>query len=63
MIDISDVILLCRYAAEDKEAVVSQTGLINADVNGDGKRNAADASMILKCVAKLLEETDLNPNR
>ena len=61
-IDISDVILLSRYAAEDSQAKISQDGLINADVNGDGKQNLADATMILRCVAKLISESELNPN-
>lgn len=53
-VDISDVILLSRYAAEDREAEVTAQGKANSDCNHDGKLNAADCQYILKMIAKLI---------
>lgn len=62
--DISDVILLCRIAAEDTSLDLNQflpqraidTSALKerADVNGDGKVNALDATLIIKRIAKLI---------
>ena len=35
-VDVSDAVLLARYSAEDKTAVISVQGKQLADVNGDG---------------------------
>lgn len=52
-VDISDVILLSRYTAEDKTISVSEQGLLNADLNSDGKYTAQDTTMILYIIARL----------
>ena len=53
VVDISDVIMLARYVAEDKEIKVTAAGLKNADLNADGKYTAADTTAIIKIIAKL----------
>ncbi len=53
-VDISDVILLARYAAEDSEIVLSDPGKRAADCNRDGLLNAADTMLILRMIAKLI---------
>lgn len=53
-VDISDVIMLSRYVAEDKEIRISDAGLRNSDLNNDGKYTAADTAIILKKIAKLI---------
>lgn len=52
-ITVSDAILLARINAEDKNAVVSEPGMRNADVNQNGKPDADDTVLILKKLAGL----------
>ncbi|MBR5363059.1 MAG: glycoside hydrolase family 127 protein [Oscillospiraceae bacterium] len=52
-VDVSDAVLLARFAAEDASAVITQRGLALADVNGDGQRNQDDVIAILKIIAKI----------
>lgn len=59
VIDISDVILLSRYAAEDKAAVLTAQGKINADCNHDGKYNAADTTLVIRFIARLIDAAEL----
>lgn len=54
IVDISDVILLSRYVAEDVKATVTQEGLRNADVNQDSVYTGADVAIIIKMIAKLI---------
>lgn len=54
-IRIADVILLSRYANEDK-VTISKQGKVNADVNLDGVLDSADATDILKFIARLIEK-------
>lgn len=51
-VDVSDAVLVMRYAVEDRDAVVTEQGLKNADVDKNGKTNEDDATMILKYIAK-----------
>ena len=53
VVDISDVILLSRYAAEDKNVTVTKQGLANADLDEDGKFTSGDVTKILRIIAKL----------
>ena len=53
-VDITDVILLARYTAEDTEISVTKQGLLNADLNADGKYTAQDTTTILRIIAKLV---------
>lgn len=52
-IDVGDAVLLARFIAEDREAVLSAVGLSRADTNGDGKKDTADITRILRFIAHL----------
>ena len=54
-VDISDVILIARVAAEDDTVTISDQGKSNADYNQDRIINALDATFVLKVIAKLIE--------
>ncbi|MBP0966553.1 MAG: dockerin type I repeat-containing protein [Oscillospiraceae bacterium] len=51
-IDVSDAVLIARFAAEDRDAVITDQGKTNADVTGDGTVTAEDTSRILLYIAK-----------
>ena len=53
VVDISDVILLSRYTAEDTAVTMTESGIANADMNGDGILNGADTVAIIRKIAKL----------
>ena len=55
VVDISDVILLSRYIAEDPTISIPDEGLELADTNGDGILNGADVVVILQMIARLYE--------
>ena len=52
VIDVSDSVLLCRFLCEDADAVMTEQGRINADVNGDGKLTMDDNTALLNRIAK-----------
>lgn len=52
-VGLADAILLARYNAEDAAVKVTKTGLVNADLNGDGTLNSEDVVQILRILAKL----------
>lgn len=54
-VDVSDAVLLCRFAAEDKTAVIKEQGKSNGEVDGKAGLSADDAIMILKYIAKLVK--------
>ncbi len=59
VVDISDVILLSRYAAEDATAPeLSEKAPQICDMNADGVLNAADVNAILQIIAHLDEEPE-----
>ncbi len=51
-VDVADAVLAARFAAEDREAVITDQGKENADVNGDGNVTTDDTELILKKIAK-----------
>lgn len=51
-VDVSDVVLILRYAVEDKTAAVTDQGLLNADVDGNGQADSDDGTVILKYIAR-----------
>ena len=51
-IDVADAVLLARYLVSDKEAVVSDQGLANADGDKNGKVDTEDVTFILQVIAK-----------
>ena len=54
LVDVSDAVLLARLIAEDTEASVTEQGLLNADMNGNGQPDSDDVIMILKKIAKMI---------
>ena len=61
-VDVSDVVLVARFAAEDSEAVISAQGKLNADVTGDQNINGDDTIKILRAIAKLITLEELAPS-
>ena len=53
-VDVSDAVLLARFAAEDTEANISAEGKKLADVNQDGGLTSDDTILILQYIAKLI---------
>ena len=58
-VDVSDAVLICRFAVSDKNAVLTDAGKANADVTHDSAVNADDASKVLKFIARLITAEDL----
>lgn len=52
-VDISDAVLLARYIVADPDAIITDAGKVNADINGDGKLNSDDVLAIQKMIAGL----------
>ena len=52
-VNVADAVKLARYNAEDKEVRVTEQGLLNADMNLDGKANADDSAILLEVLAGL----------
>ena len=53
IVDVSDAVLLARYATEDRNAVISDQGLRNADCDRNGMPEAGDIVLILRHIAKI----------
>lgn len=60
-IDVSDVVLICRFAAEDQNVRILAQGRLNGDVNGSGGLDKADAAKILRYIARYLTKEQLAP--
>ena len=54
VVDVSDAVLIARYAAEDKTAVVTDQGLCNADCDSTPGVDGSDLTRLLKYIAKQL---------
>ncbi len=50
--DVSDAVLIARFVNEDREAVFTDKGKLNADVMHDGNIDGQDAEKILQYIAK-----------
>ncbi len=61
-ININDVILYSRYITEDAAAKLTDEGIENADVTGDGICSNEDITQILMFIAKYITKDELNPN-
>lgn len=57
--DVSDAVLIARFAVADQEAVITDRGKLNADVTGDGNITADDSSRILLYIAKKISYEEL----
>ena len=51
-VDVSDAVLTARFAGEDKNAVITDQGRLNADISGDGNVTTDYTELILKKIAK-----------
>ncbi|MBR3419347.1 MAG: dockerin type I repeat-containing protein [Oscillospiraceae bacterium] len=58
-IDVSDAVLTARFAAEDRNAVITDQGRANADVTGNGNVDAEDTTKILQYIAKKISYAEL----
>ena len=58
-IDVSDAVLIARFAAEDREATMTDQGRQNADVTHDGNVDGQDSTKILQYIAKKISLEDL----
>ena len=56
--DVSDAVLIARFAAEDREATFTDQGRQNADVTHDGNVDAQDSAKILQYIAKKILSFD-----
>ena len=59
VVDISDVILLSRYTAEDKTVTVTQQGILNAECDGRSGLTAGDTIVIVQFIARLIDAIDI----
>lgn len=53
-VDVSDAVLIARFIAEDSEAIMTDQGKSNADINNDGDITHDDVTWILKKIAKMI---------
>ncbi|MBR3447362.1 MAG: dockerin type I repeat-containing protein [Oscillospiraceae bacterium] len=51
-VDVSDAVLVLRYACEDRSIVITEQGMKNSDTDGDGNVGDHDATLILQYIAK-----------
>jgi hypothetical protein len=58
-VDVSDAVLVCRFANSDKDAKITDAGVANADVTHDGNVDSDDAGKILQFIARLIDASDL----
>lgn len=56
VVDVSDAVLLARYALADPDAAVSEDGLRNADVNRSGTLDTDDVIMIVQYLAGVIKD-------
>lgn len=61
VVDVSDAVLVARYSAEDKTAVIKTQGKINVELTGDGNVNGDDVLKILRWIAKIINDAELAP--
>lgn len=55
VVDISDAVLVMRFAVQDKDAVITDQGLKNADTDKNGKTDDSDVVLILMHIAKKIK--------
>ena len=51
-VDVSDAVLIARIVNEDKTAKITDSGMLNADVNQNGQPDSDDMTMILLYIAR-----------
>lgn len=53
--DVSDAVLLARFIVQDKTAKVTDLGISNADVDGDGAVTTDDISRMLEKIGRMID--------
>ena len=53
-VDVSDAVLIARYSAEDREARITDQGLLNADCDGVKGVDGADVTAVLQYIARII---------
>lgn len=61
MVDVSDAVLICRYAAEDKNVTISEEGRYYGDCDGVKGLTSSDALMVLQIISYLVDPDTLKP--
>ena len=51
-VDVSDAVLIARFAVGDVSAKIKDIGVLNGDVNGDGNTDIQDVTFVLMFIAK-----------
>ncbi len=51
-VDVSDVVLACRFIVGDVSAVIKDAGVASSDVDDDGQVTTNDTTLMLKKIAK-----------
>ena len=60
--DVADAVLIARFVNEDREAVFTDKGKLNADVMYDGNVDIQDAERILQYIAKKISYEEFSAN-
>lgn len=63
VVDVSDAVLVARFAAEDTDAVITADGKRNADVTHNSNIDSDDTLRILRYISKLITYADLEPKK
>ena len=58
-VDVADAVLTARFCGEDREAVITDQGRLNADVTQDGSVDTNDTAMILQYIAKKISAKEM----
>ena len=58
-VDVSDAVLVAKFSSGDSSAQITDHGLVNADCDGKKGVDSDDITVILKYIAKLIDETGL----
>ena len=58
-VDVSDAVLVSRFAAEDRTAVITDQGRANADVTHDGNVDAQDCAKLLQFISKKISYQEM----
>lgn len=59
IVDVSDAVLVCRFALSDPDVTITAQGQKNADVTHDGKITSDDSIKIVNFIAGIIKEEDL----
>ncbi len=58
-VDVSDVVLLSKFFVEDKDAKITDQGMLNADCKYNNSVDSEDATLILQYIARMVPYSQL----